>query len=244
MYPLVWSFPKSREEPGQHGFHDSTGRVYSAFYSPLDVPGIDPALFSYRKVPSAKPVESDFRQHPTGQEPQRPIEDSAVRSVFGSEDFPSQASKSEHDVLLGPQFFDYLNTLPYALLKKFLDPNSPPETERLKRSAPREGEQIFCEWNIRTEPGLYLLMTFHNLSAAYTVDCHGAYIEVERENNGYDARWCGNRVSLAGSRPHVIFAKTESGYSTMTVIDLFDPNEYTAFMRSNAYPHIRRLLLG
>lgn len=43
----------------------------------------------------------------------------------------------------------YLNTLPYALLKKFLDPNSPPETERLKRSAPREGEQIFCEWNIR-----------------------------------------------------------------------------------------------
>lgn len=257
----VWSFPKSREEPGQHGFHDSTGRVYSAFYSPLDVPGIDPALFSYRKVPSAKPVESDFRQHPTGQEPPRPIEDSAVRSVFGSEDFPSQASKSEHDVLLGPQFFDYLNTLPYALLKKFLDPNSPPETERLKRSAPREGEQIFCEWNIRTEPGLYLLMTFHNLSAAYTVDCHGAYIEVERENNGYDARWCGNRVSLAGSRPHVIFAKTEvritvyddgsankalpTGFEAdIEVIDLFDPNEYTAFMRSNAYPHIRRLLLG
>ena len=48
---------------------------------------------------------------------------------------------------------------------------------------------------IQTQPGLYLLMTFHNLSAPYTVDCHGAYIEVERENNGYDARWCGNRIT-------------------------------------------------
>jgi hypothetical protein len=42
---------------------------------------------------------------------------------------------------------------------------------------------------------LYLLVTFHNLSAPFTVDCEGAYIEVERENNGFDARWCGNRVT-------------------------------------------------
>ncbi|XP_042889995.1 uncharacterized protein LOC122264944 isoform X2 [Penaeus japonicus] len=247
---------QSREEPGL-GLHDSTGRVYSAFYSPHDVPGIDPTLFSYRKVSGATPVASD----PFGQIPPRPFEDSAVRSVFGSEDLPSPSSKTEDDVLFRPQFFEYLNTLPYALLRKFLDPNAPPDTERLKRSAPREGEQIFCEWNIKTEPGLYLLMTFHNLSAAYTVDCHGAYIEVERENNGYDARWCGNRVSLAGSRPHVIFAKSEvritvyddgsankalpTGFEAdIEVIDLFDPQEYKAFMRSNAYPHIRRLLLG
>lgn len=104
-------------------------------------------------------------------------------------------------------------------------------------------------------------MTFHNLSAAYTVDCHGAYIEVERENNGYDARWCGNRVGQAGTRPHVIFAKTEvritvyddgsadkalpTGFEAdIEVIDLFNTRDYSNFMRSNAYPHIRRLLLG
>ena len=40
-----------------------------------------------------------------------------------------------------------------------------------------------------------MLVTFHNLSAPFTVECEGAYIEVERENNGFDARWCGNRVT-------------------------------------------------
>ena len=48
---------------------------------------------------------------------------------------------------------------------------------------------------MQTEPGLYLLVTFHNLSAPFTVECEGAYIEVERENNGFEARWCGNRVT-------------------------------------------------
>ena len=38
-------------------------------------------------------------------------------------------------------------------------------------------------------------MTFHNLSAPFTVECEGAYIEVERESNGFEARWCGNRVT-------------------------------------------------
>ena len=27
------------------------------------------------------------------------------------------------------------------------------------------------------------------------MECEGAYIEVERENNGFEARWCGNRVT-------------------------------------------------
>ena len=47
----------------------------------------------------------------------------------------------------------------------------------------------------QTESDLYLLVTFHNLSAPFTVECEGAYIEVERENNGFEARWCGNRVT-------------------------------------------------
>ena len=51
----------------------------------------------------------------------------------------------------------------------------------------------------QTEPGLYLLVTFHNLSAPFTVDCEGAYIEVERERNGFEARWCGNRVTQVRS---------------------------------------------
>ena len=33
--------------------------------------------------------------------------------------------------------------------------------------------------------------------------------QVERENNGFEARWCGNRVTQGGSRPHVIFARNE-----------------------------------
>lgn len=37
-------------------------------------------------------------------------------------------------------------------------------------------------------------MTFHNLSAPYTVDCAGAYVEIEREGNGFEARWCGNPI--------------------------------------------------
>ena len=53
-------------------------------------------------------------------------------------------------------------------------------------------------------------MTFQNLSAPFTVDCVGAYIAIERENNGFEAKWCGNRVSQGGSRPYVIFARNEA----------------------------------
>jgi hypothetical protein len=107
---------------------------------------------------------------------------------------------------------------------------------RRKREAE---EDVNCTWTIQvglegggvgtcllqTEKNLYLLVTFHNLSAPFTVDCEGAYIEVcldgsedrvnlcplqvERENNGFEARWCGNRVTQGGSRPHVIFARNE-----------------------------------
>ena len=52
-------------------------------------------------------------------------------------------------------------------------------------------------------------MTFQNLSAPFTVDCVGAYVAIERENNGFEAKWCGNRVSQGGSRPYVIFARNE-----------------------------------
>ena len=61
-------------------------------------------------------------------------------------------------------------------------------------SSSRFGNQI-THISFQTESDLYLLVTFHNLSAPFTVDCEGAYIEVERENNGFEARWCGNRVT-------------------------------------------------
>ncbi|XP_066960061.1 serine-rich adhesin for platelets-like [Macrobrachium rosenbergii] len=267
----------------------TSGTEYLAFHSPLDFPGIDPEYFSSRKVPAptsshntdASPGKYDDQvildlnrewSRPTYEDDVAGPDDEVLEEALpADQDYfqlpPSTrqgngtSPETQHDIVFGPQFFTYLNSLPYALLRKFLDPTTPGEGERLKRSAPAEGEQIFCEWNIRTEPGLYLLMTFHNLSAAYTVDCHGAYIEVERENNGYDARWCGNRVGQAGTRPHVIFAKTEvritvyddgrgnkvmpTGFEAdIEVIDLFNKSDYRAFMRSNAYPHIRRLLLG
>merc|ERR1712008_47139 len=117
---------------------------------------------------------------------------------------------------------------------------------------------VDCSWNIKTEPGLYLLATFHNLSAPFTVDCEGAYIEVERENNGFEARWCGNRVTQGGSRPHVIFARNEvrisvfddgvegkilpTGFNAdVEVIDLFDAGQYTSLRRSNAYSRVRQI---
>ncbi|XP_050730473.1 uncharacterized protein LOC127005582 isoform X1 [Eriocheir sinensis] len=211
---------------------DSPARVYTAFYSPREIPGIDPSLFGYRKMP--QPGKGD---------PQTP------------QGTPWKERPEAHHPL-GPEFHEYLMNLPPDTLMRFLQPGA----MRAKRAA-SEGEQIYCEWNIKTEPGLYLLLTFHNLSAAYSVDCHGAYIEVERENNGYDARWCGNRVSPGGTRPHVIFAKSEvrvtvyddgdhskstpTGFTAdVEVIDLFNARDYNAFMRSNAHPHIRRLLHG
>ena len=61
-------------------------------------------------------------------------------------------------------------------------------------------KQIFIF--LQTEADLYLLVTFHNLSAPFTVECEGAYIEVEREKNGFEARWCGNRVTQVRANYH------------------------------------------
>ena len=68
---------------------------------------------------------------------------------------------------------------------------------------------LHLTYPLQTERNLYLLMTFQNLSAPFTVDCVGAFIAIERENNGFEAKWCGNRVSQGGSRPYVIFARNE-----------------------------------
>ena len=54
-----------------------------------------------------------------------------------------------------------------------------------------------------------MLVTFHNLSAPFTVECEGAYIEVEREKNGFEARWCGNRVTQV--RPNYHFRSKWGG---------------------------------
>jgi len=119
-------------------------------------------------------------------------------------------------------------------------------------------EEVNCTWTIQTEKNLYLLVTFHNLSAPFTVDCEGAYIEVERENNGFEARWCGNRVTQGGSRPHVIFARNEvritvfddglegktlpTGFNAdVEVIDLFDAGQYSSLRKTNAYSSVRKL---
>merc|ERR1712226_1696095 len=132
------------------------------------------------------------------------------------------------------------------------------ELEEITTEQSSEHSQLDCSWNIKTEPGLYLLATFHNLSAPYTVDCEGAYIEVERENNGFEARWCGKRVTTGGSRPHVIFARNEvritvfddglegkdlpTGFNAdVEVIDLFDAGQYSSLRKTNAYSSVRKL---
>jgi len=101
-------------------------------------------------------------------------------------------------------------------------------------------------------------MTLHNLSAPLSVDCTGAYIEVERENDGFEARWCGDRVRETGSRPHLVFARGEVriavhsadrdaapqlpvGFDAeVEVIDLLDARQYANFRRSGL--NFRRLI--
>ena len=61
-------------------------------------------------------------------------------------------------------------------------------------------------------------MTVNNLSAPYTVDCDGAYIEVERERDGFEARWCGNRIKqVSGDWPQPYLHLSVKGllYSTL-----------------------------
>eukprot|EP00095_Tigriopus_kingsejongensis_P007299 snap_masked-scaffold313_size211302-processed-gene-1.10 protein:Tk07299 transcript:snap_masked-scaffold313_size211302-processed-gene-1.10-mRNA-1 annotation:"hypothetical protein DAPPUDRAFT_224791" len=154
-------------------------------------------------------------------------------------------------------FYRFINAQPLPIQRGILNPAN--RDQRSRRQLDQDDdtttpstEPINCNWSIKTEPGLYLLVTFHNLSAPFTVDCQGAYIEVERENNGFEARWCGNRVTQGGSRPHVIFAKNEvrisvyddgslgkelpTGFSAdVEVIDLYDGEQYSNLSRTNAY---------
>ncbi|KAK8378710.1 hypothetical protein O3P69_009427 [Scylla paramamosain] len=225
----VWSFPQSREEtpwmPATNTHKEEmkeeqqqeeeqqeeeeeeedvalptprvnfSPRKYTAFNSASDIPGISPLTFSRRLALEGKD-----------------------RPTTWMEDSVKDTPAAHHPI--GPEYYQYLKSLPPNILMSFLQPRA----MRARRAAPEEGEHIFCEWNIKTEPGLYLLLTFHNLSAAYSVDCKGAYIEVERENNGYDARWCGTRVSPRHNRPHVIFAKSEV---RVTVFDDGDETKET-----------------
>jgi len=148
---------------------------------------------------------------------------------------------------------NYISSRPLPMRRALLQKNP---RSLVKRSA--EEDMVNCTWGIETERNLYLLVTFHNLSAPFTVDCEGAYIEVERENNGFEARWCGNRVTQGGSRPHVIFARNEvrisvfddgvegkilpTGFNAdVEVIDLFDAGQYTSLRRSNAYSRVRQI---
>jgi len=150
----------------------------------------------------------------------------------------------------------FIEVSPFPIRKAFLKQES--QEEELVRQRRLASEPVNCTWTIQTERNLYLLMTFQNLSAPFTVDCVGAYIAIERENNGFEAKWCGNRVSQGGSRPYVIFARNEvritvyddgsEGKSLPTgfngdveVIDLFDAGEFSSLRKTNGYTNVRTI---
>ncbi|TRY69223.1 hypothetical protein TCAL_01395 [Tigriopus californicus] len=136
-------------------------------------------------------------------------------------------------------FYRFINAQPLPIQRGILDPANRDQRSRrqLDETSPPEKEISSTD------------------SAPFTVDCQGAYIEVERENNGFEARWCGNR---GGSRPHVIFAKNEvrisvfddgslgkelpTGFSAdVEVIDLYDGEQYSNLSKTNAYSNMRVL---
>ncbi|RXG68489.1 hypothetical protein Avbf_04216 [Armadillidium vulgare] len=107
-----------------------------------------------------------------------------------------------------------------------------------------------------TEPGLYLLVTFHNLSAPYTSRLLRSLHSKSRERITVTTQG-----GAPGARPHVIFAKSEvritlydngdaaktypTGFEAeIEVIDLFDTEEYKHFIEKKATPKIRRLMEG
>ena len=127
-----------------------------------------------------------------------------------------------------PEFLRFLRTQPMPL-RRALSPNfygrfsrqMHPQSD-VESSHEEEGDE--CDLHIKvssdspphrlqlntdrisqqTDPGLHLLLTFHNLSAPYTVDCAGAYVEIEREGNGFEARWCGNPIGQVIQPPNYI----------------------------------------
>ncbi|KAK8728957.1 hypothetical protein OTU49_008896, partial [Cherax quadricarinatus] len=106
----------SRQEPGEGNSSDrlpqqSPARVYSAFYSPREIPGIDPAVFSYRKVSQAQPGDSEAPvltyDTPLRQEAhqyQQQQQQQQVSEPSWSGGTTSDGDPAQHP-LLGPQFF-------------------------------------------------------------------------------------------------------------------------------------------
>jgi len=217
-------------------------------------------------VPAQQPVQKGFVPIPTRQR-SSPVS----IPLPGSVEEEQQPSQSQFSPKIGrlareePAFeigddiekklLRYIEERPLPMRNALLKPRSLEQEQDRRR---REAEQpVNCTWTIQTEKNLYLLVTFHNLSAPFTVDCEGAYIEVERENNGFEARWCGNRVTQGGSRPHVIFARNEvritvfddglegknlpTGFNAdVEVIDLFDAGEFSSLRKTKGYSSVQR----
>lgn len=227
------------EKPNPRGKRPSTGKVKTALLElrnsnsktrePVNIPLPDLINETANNIPSNAVLSRDRR------------------SVFD----PVEALRSTD-----ANFVSFLTSQSEPFQSAFLAPTSKRSSRQL--SGEEEDSAVNCNWNIKTEEDLYLLVTFHNLSAPFTVECDGAYIEVERENNGFDARWCGNRVTQGGSRPHVIFAKNEvritvfddgnrdkdlpTGFSAdVEVIDLFDGQQSSNLRKTNAYSNVRKL---
>ncbi|XP_032786131.2 uncharacterized protein LOC116923726 isoform X1 [Daphnia magna] len=119
------------------------------------------------------------------------------------------------DLVNSPAFRQFLRSQPLPL-RRALSPNFSGRFSRQMASSESEirddaqSPEQECDLHIKTDPGLHLLLTFHNMSAPYTLDCAGAYVEIEREGNGFEARWCGKPIGQQrGVRSHVIFARSE-----------------------------------
>ena len=212
----------------------------------------------------------------------------AKRSIPEESDLPGDVVRR-----LDPAFLQFLRSQPLPM-RRALSPNFSGRFSRQMEwsdSSLDDDEQcdlhirvnsffkiIWSTWSFvlnvfqhpQTDPGLHLLLTFHNMSAPYTVDCSGAYVEIEREGNGFEARWCGNPIGQQrGVRSHVIFARSEvrvsvyhdrnrfrndnqngldeneppvvTGFSAdIEVIDLHSAGEYKTFQRSEAYSSVHR----
>jgi len=218
-------------------------------------------------VPAQQPIQTGFVPIPTRQR-SSPVS----IPLPGTVDADQPSSESQFSPKIGrlardePVFeaadsidkkiLSFIQSRPIPMRDALLKPRS--LDQELERSRREAEEPVNCTWTIQTEKNLYLLVTFHNLSAPFTVDCEGAYIEVERENNGFEARWCGNRVTQGGSRPHVIFARNEvritvfddglegknlpTGFNAdVEVIDLFDAGEFSSLRKTKGYSSVREV---
>ncbi|XP_046452590.1 uncharacterized protein LOC124200411 isoform X2 [Daphnia pulex] len=130
-----------------------------------------------------------------------------LQSVFKR----TKRSTNPAEVVNSPAFRQFLRSQPLPI-RRALSPNFSGRFSRQmvpSNSGQEEEDGEECDLHIKTDPGLHLLLTFHNMSAPYTLDCAGAYVEIEREGNGFEARWCGKPIGERGVRSHVIFARSE-----------------------------------